>query len=141
MRGKVLKSRPNEWGHLRVRAGAKLRLVHVLVAEAFIGARPPGHYCCHNDGNPANNRLDNLRWALPKENVADRIRHGTYQYGERNPNARFTDQQVAAMRVDSRSLHEIAADYGIDAGYLHMSRIGRRRAANGRWTLRVENVS
>jgi hypothetical protein len=32
--------------------------------------------CRHLDGNPSNNRPDNLRWGTAKENAADMIRHG-----------------------------------------------------------------
>ena len=31
---------------------------------------------CHNDGNPLNNRLENLRWDTHLENCRDTIRHG-----------------------------------------------------------------
>lgn len=54
-----------------------MRSVHVLVAEAFIGPRPtPLHDCCHDDGNPCNNRLDNVRWDTKSANKQDQIRHG-----------------------------------------------------------------
>jgi hypothetical protein len=33
--------------------------------------------CLHGDGDRANNRLGNLRWGTPDENVADRVRHGS----------------------------------------------------------------
>lgn len=55
------------------------RLVHHLVAEAFIGPRPaPSMDCCHNDGNPQNNHVSNLRWDTKSSNVFDSIRHGTH---------------------------------------------------------------
>lgn len=47
------------------------RNVHVLVAEAFIGPRPPGLQVCHNDGNKNNNTLSNLRYDTPKANWQD----------------------------------------------------------------------
>jgi hypothetical protein len=60
--------------------GPKRRLrnqrVHCLVLEAFIGPRPAGMYGCHNDGDPSNNRLENLRWDTPSSNLYDRVRHG-----------------------------------------------------------------
>lgn len=63
------------------------------------GARPTGHHGCHNDGNPNNNKLSNLRWATPKENALDRIRHGNGGAGEKNTQSKLTDQQVAAIRL------------------------------------------
>lgn len=50
--------------------------VHYLVLRAFVGPRPEGMQACHNDGNNTNNRVENLRWGTPKENVADIKRHG-----------------------------------------------------------------
>lgn len=52
--------------------------VHVLVAAAFLGPRPTGMQICHNDGNPANNTVENLRYDTPSENMQDSLRHGTH---------------------------------------------------------------
>ena len=91
----------------------KLSRPHTLVMEAFVGKRPPGMECCHFDGNPGNNRLDNLRWDSPKNNHADKVRHGTAPRGENGPSAKLTQPQVAAIIKDARSQRLIAADYGI----------------------------
>jgi len=50
--------------------------IHTLVLIAFVGPRPDGAECCHYDGNPTNNRLDNLRWDTVSANHRDAIRHG-----------------------------------------------------------------
>lgn len=55
----------------------KLTQVHRLVMLAFVGAPPEGHEVCHNDGDPANNRLDNLRWDTKRANNLDAVHHGT----------------------------------------------------------------
>lgn len=52
-------------------------LVHVLVLEAFVGKRPEGLDACHNDGNPSNNTVGNLRWDTRSSNVRDQVTHGT----------------------------------------------------------------
>jgi hypothetical protein len=41
--------------------------------------------CCHTNGKASDNRLENLRWDTPANNVADRKKHGTYQWGKNNP--------------------------------------------------------
>lgn len=50
------------------------RRVHRLVLEAFIGPRPAGMVCCHEDDNPGNNALANLRWDTPTANMHDYLR-------------------------------------------------------------------
>lgn len=52
--------------------------VHTVVLTAFVGPRPKGMQACHNDGNPANNSLTNLRWDTPLSNIADAIRQKTH---------------------------------------------------------------
>lgn len=52
---------------------------HILVAEAFIGPRPEGMEVCHNDGNPSNNHVDNLRYGTRSENARDAVKHGTHR--------------------------------------------------------------
>ena len=58
-------------GHLRVDLSSSRHYVHVLVAEAFIGPRPPGQEVCHGDNNPTNNHVENLRWDTRSKNVID----------------------------------------------------------------------
>lgn len=55
----------------------KTAYVHTLVLEAFVGPKPPGMECCHNNGEAQDNRLENLRWDTPTSNSADMILHGT----------------------------------------------------------------
>ena len=50
-------------------------LVHHLVAEHFIGARPKNLVIDHIDRNPQNNNLSNLRYVSQKENT-----HNTKNY-------------------------------------------------------------
>lgn len=55
------------------------KLVQHLVLTAFVGPRPDGMDCCHNDGDSLNNRLDNLRWDSRSANIRDTVRHGTHR--------------------------------------------------------------
>jgi hypothetical protein len=50
--------------------------VHVAVLEAFRGFRHPGQETRHLDGDSRNNRLRNLRWGTPAQNIADKVKHG-----------------------------------------------------------------
>ena len=79
--GRILCPSPDAQGRLVVRLSVAshptTRLVHRLVLESFVGLRPDGTEACHSDGNPGNNRLDNLRWDTHESNMADMRRHGT----------------------------------------------------------------
>ncbi len=79
--------------------------VHHLVLENFVGPRPPGLECRHLDGNPANNRLDNLCWGTRAENVADQVRHGTQlgPRGERCAQSVLTTESIGSIRRLYRS--------------------------------------
>lgn len=87
--------------HLKInlsRDGEKYnRLVHRLVLEAFIGPCPQGLVCCHNDGDPRNNRIENLRWDTPKANSDDALRHGTRAMGSQC-NSKLTEEEVLEIR-------------------------------------------
>lgn len=76
--------------------GSETKYVHVLVLEAFVGPRPEGAQGCHTNGDPADPRLENLRWDTPTANALDAVKHGrnrnankkTCKYGHalRHPN-------------------------------------------------------
>lgn len=79
-RGKVLSPSVNSTGRQVValynRGVRRMFKVHRLVLEAFVGAPPVGMIACHNDGNPLNNRIANLRWDTYSANNADTVNHG-----------------------------------------------------------------
>lgn len=58
--------------------------VHVLVLEAFVGPRPEGYDGCHNDGDPTNNHLSNLRWDTRSANSYDCVKHGNHPLAKRD---------------------------------------------------------
>jgi hypothetical protein len=70
-------------GHLSIRAQLKRNgkrktkylAIHRAVLLAWVGPCPPGMQACHNDGNPANNRVENLRWDTHAANQRDRWIH------------------------------------------------------------------
>ena len=82
--GQLLRPGRMPQGHLSVALGrGNSQCVHKLVLLAFVGPAPDKHECCHNNGNPADNRLENLRWGTRSENIKDAVRHGTWLTPER----------------------------------------------------------
>lgn len=82
-KAKVLAASVNSSGYplvlLYQRGVRKVSLVHRLVAEAFLGPAPNGAVVCHNNGNPSDNRVENLRWGTQSDNISDSVKHGTHR--------------------------------------------------------------
>lgn len=78
--GQFLKPNRHRDGYLKVylhKNGARsVRFVHRLVAEAFLGLSDLD--VRHNNGNPSDNRLLNIRYGTPSENAMDSVVHGTH---------------------------------------------------------------
>jgi hypothetical protein len=55
------------------------RSVHRLLLEAFRGPSEDGQLTRHLNGNPLDNRLENIVWGSTSENLLDAVRHGTHQ--------------------------------------------------------------
>ena len=99
---------------------------HRLVLEAFVGFCPQGMEGCHNDGNALNNNLTNLRWDTPKNNHADKVKHGTTNRGERCGTAKLTLEQVRAIRKDDRLQKIIAKEYEVQQSLISRIKNGIR---------------
>jgi hypothetical protein len=56
-------------GYASVQIGRSPRMVHQLVALAFIGPRPEGYEVDHIDGDRSNARAVNLRYLTRSENI------------------------------------------------------------------------
>ncbi len=100
------------------------RQVHRLVLEAFVGPCPDGYEAAHNDGDPLNNRLDNLRWDTKIANHADKLRHGTQYRGAQVYNAKLTDDDVRCIRAepDGHGTGQMLAT-AFDVSKAHISRL------------------
>ncbi len=103
-------------------------LVHHLVLFAFIGPQPQEMECCHNDGDFANNKLDNLRWDTRKSNQADRIRHGTTVVGRVGNSCKLSRDEVDHIRKLYRwgicTVRQLASRYSVTMPtiYYHLNK-------------------
>lgn len=112
IKGRVL--RPGVFeksGHVSVVLGhgANGSPVHQLVALTFIGPRPEGMDICHNDGNPKNNAVSNLRYDTRSENNKDVLRQGKRW---RKLNLADVDK-IREMLAQGMRGREIAKIYGV----------------------------
>jgi hypothetical protein len=82
VRGGVIKQSVSR-GRMVVNIGGRVRFVHQLVLEAFVGPRPAGLLVRHLNDNSADNRVENLRYGTPAENSQDRFRLGTSEWQTR----------------------------------------------------------
>lgn len=103
-------------GYKFVRLSGKSFSVHRLVLEAFVGQRPTGKQCAHDNGIRSDNRLTNLAWKTPKDNASDRLRHGTHPIGSESPLASIDESKAIAivdlLKNSGLSQREIAESVG-----------------------------
>ena len=108
-KAQILKPGAIPTGHLTValcvgKGKPKSMYVHRLIALAFLDDSPEGKPLVnHKNGNPKDNRLENLEWASYSEN----IRHGYRSNGRRNPDELkvvAVDKETGEMVMSFRSL-------------------------------------
>lgn len=82
IKGKILRPVKRPTGHVQVILSDGERRehhdIHRLVMVSFIGTPPPGMEVCHNNGEPSDNRLVNLRYGTRSENIYDAVKHGAH---------------------------------------------------------------
>lgn len=137
--GRLRKAVPHRSGYLEVQLWSENRYknfqVQRLVLIAFKGEPPtPRHEAAHQNGKRHDNRLVNLKWATPKENMQDRDRHGTTARGERNGKTKHTTETVAQVRklkAEGLTYKQINAVTGVPEGTIYGYVKGTRRQIKG----------
>ncbi len=123
--GFILKQNYDHAGYAYIRPSVAGRVftlrINRAVCEAFHGPAFSGAEAAHGNGDRRDNRSDNLRWATPSENAADRVLHGTSPRGERNVQAKLSQAQVAEIRSRAHYFgicRDLAAEFGVSASYI-----------------------
>ena len=107
---------PHQRVALSANGKACTELVHQLVLEAFVGPRPEGQQSRHGPGGSLDNRLVNLCYGTPVENMADMERDGTAHRGETHGGAKLTEVIVLECRrrhAAGESQRSLAAEFGV----------------------------
>lgn len=125
MKGRVLRPGPTKDGHLYVVLGREAHgaPVHTLVALTFLGPRPEVADVCHNDGDPTNNKLDNLRCDTRTNNILD-----VYRTGGRWRKLSLEDMQAIINEPKSMTCKALGEKYGVSAAVINKVRLRRYKA-------------
>lgn len=125
MKGRVLRPGPTKSGHLYVVLGhgAAGYPVHQLVALTFIGPRPEGKEVCHNDGDPTNNRADNLRYDTRTNNILD-----VFKAGKRWRKLSLDDIEAILREPETVTGAALAKKYGVSETTISRVRLRRYKA-------------
>jgi len=137
----------NKTGHVReLRAGSirrgypsaeifnddgtsRMRTIHSLVAEAFIGQRPGGYTVNHIDGNKRNAAADNLEYCTLSDNRKHAFRVGLQSSkGENHSGHKLTESDVRAVRKmlsDGLRQNLIASKFGVNPSVVSYIKSGR----------------
>jgi hypothetical protein len=104
------------------------RYVHRLVLAAFVGPCPEGMESCHKNGNPEDNRVENLRWDTHQSNIDDKLKHGTQLQGSQIYCAKLEERDIVFIRrlYEHGIPQDVIGDvYGVDQS--HVSEIVLRK--------------
>lgn len=102
--------------------------VHRLVCAAFHGISPfRGAHAAHKDGKSLRNLPDNLYWATPKQNVADKKKHGRHICGEKTPWSVLRDIDIPLIRkrlLSGDPWKQIGRDFNVSKSCIWKIRMG-----------------
>lgn len=90
-------------GYLKVTLTKNKKLyykrVHCLVLETFVGLPKDNQQSNHKNGIRNDNRLENLEWCTPKENIQDYLRRGSRNFkGENHSQNKLTTFGVLTIK-------------------------------------------
>ena len=135
-KGRVLKQSYNSSGYLQVGVsidGKRVtKLVHRLIAQAFIPNPEELPQINHKDSDPTNNNVSNLEWCTPKYNCQYREKYGVSR-------TEVAGKPVFAINLSTlevthfQSQSEAGQALGANTGSINMVIKGSRNQAGGFW--------
>tara|TARA_X000001382_G_C3155549_1_gene174421 strand:- start:171 stop:698 length:528 start_codon:yes stop_codon:yes gene_type:complete len=132
---KKLSSAPGSSGYLQVciknESGKYLsRMVHRLIAKAFVGNLVNGMTVSHLDGNKVNNSPKNLTIESQRDNLKRKINHGTHDIGTNNSRALINESQLLKIRKMLKSKKythkQIGKLFGVSGSFITKINCGYR---------------
>ena len=100
---KILKPMTAKSGHLYVylydgSGFSKKVYIHQIVLRSFGFYSKENEECRHLNGNPKDNRLENLQWGTRQENVDDRRRHGRMPIPHKSKFTKLSQDDIPIIR-------------------------------------------
>lgn len=93
-----VKTYDDKKGYKHIYVDGKMRLVHRLVLESFIGECPFGLIGGHKNDVKSDNRLENLHWITYKQNSKEAMDNGKAHFGSRTATSKLNENQVHEIR-------------------------------------------
>lgn len=100
--------------------------VHRLILITFVGERKDNEESRHLNGNPTDNRVDNLAWGTRQDNADDRVNHGRSQRGENSTRHKLTELQVLQIRqrAGKETLRSLGKEFGVSHTCIRRATLG-----------------
>lgn len=122
------------YGYGRIGEGGwhgKNLLAHRVSYELHVGPIPSGMNVLHKCDTPACVNPAHLFTGTQVDNVIDCRSKGRLRrsHGIEHPHAKFSWEQVQAIRLDKRTLMAISQDYGISIGQASNIKRGKQRVS------------
>jgi hypothetical protein len=139
IKGKELVQTPNRGGYPEVRlfkdSKSTAKVVHRLVANAFIPNDYSKSQVNHKDGNKLNNKASNLEWMNNSENQKHAYKLGLQpsKAGESNNKATITDKDVTKLKLlynSGKTTKEVSELIGVNLSIVRHIIYGRTWKSN-----------
>ena len=147
----LLSCNPRGYGYVACPRDKKVKRAHRYIWELQNGPIPAGLCLLHTCDVPSCVNPDHLVLGTHLENMEDMVRKGRSTAGERNPNARFSNEIIASIFTRSDlSVEDLAETYSTTPSVVREIRKGKRwkhftkhlrlgRRAGGRSPLQVRH--